>query len=396
MHTELLANRYELGEVIGRGGMGEVRCAHDTRLNRDVAVKFLRIDLAAQPEVRARFENEARNAGQLTHPNVVTVYDSGEHHGQPFIVMECLPGRTLRDEIAKGPIPESFARVIALDVLAGLEAAHDAGIVHRDVAPSNILLTDNGRAKIADFGIAKATEGMSTTMAGLVVGTPAYLSPARLEGAPALPGDDIYALGVVLYEAVTGERLYTGSTPVAIATTILTSPPPPLRERRPDLSPAFVAAVEGAMSRRPATRLTTAAAMRNALETTSYDQTAVVDLPAAEATSTMPAMAMASAPAVGVMDRVPPLMRRTPRDVWLAIGAIAAVIVLLLALASRDNDGQPTNETVPTTIAPIPTTVVEPPTTEVAVPSAQVNVRRDVVNTGGKKAEGKAKRGKRD
>ena len=112
--------------------MGEVRQAHDTRLGRDVAIKFLRPDLAAQAEVRARFENEACNAGQLVHPNVVTVYDSGEENGQPFIVMECLPGRSLRDEIAKGPIPESFARVVAADALAGLEAAHAAGIVHRE------------------------------------------------------------------------------------------------------------------------------------------------------------------------------------------------------------------------------------------------------------------------
>lgn len=381
---ELLDDRYELGEVIGRGGMGEVRRAHDTRLSRDVAIKFLHPALAAQDGVRARFENEARNAGQLTHPNVVTVFDSGEADGQPYIVMECLPGRSLRDEVAKGPIPESFARVIAEDALAGLEAAHAAGIVHRDIAPANVLLTNDGRAKIADFGIAKALEGMSsTTTIGQVIGTPAYLSPARLEGAPAEPGDDIYALGVVLYEAVTGERLFTGETPVSIARTILDSPPPLLRDARPDLSPSFAGAVDAAMSRDPAQRITTASAMRAALDAPALEETSLVGVPvAAESTTTMPVATAAiplTTPSVG-----PPLLawwQRTPREVWFVVGAIALIAVLLLAAANKDAPSSPavtTSESVPTTIAPIPTTSITPPTTAVVVPSGvNVNVGRE-------------------
>jgi serine/threonine-protein kinase len=373
--------------------MGEVRRAHDNRLGRDVAIKFLRNDLAVLPEVRQRFENEARNAGQLTHPNVVTVYDSGEDRGQPYIVMECLPGRSLRDEIAKGPIDESFARVVADDALAGLEAAHNAGIVHRDITPSNILLTDDGRAKIADFGIAKATEGMSTTMAGQVLGTPAYLSPARLEGAPALPADDIYALGVVLYEAVTGRRLFSGSSPVAIAQTILQSPPPPLRDVKPDFTPGFVAAVDGAMARTPQERLTTAAAVRAALHDEALAETAMVEavgvpeastiaMPAVASTATVAAAAPVAAAAVTARPArrgMPDALRHAPREVWLAVAAILLIGVLVLALGKHDAPTPPatvTGESVPTTIMPIPTTFAPTPTTQVQVPSVQVQVPR--------------------
>jgi serine/threonine-protein kinase len=372
--------------------MGEVRRAHDNRLGRDVAIKFLRNDLAVLPEVRQRFENEARNAGQLTHPNVVTVYDSGEDRGQPYIVMECLPGRSLRDEIAKGPIDESFARVVADDALAGLEAAHNAGIVHRDITPSNILLTDDGRAKIADFGIAKATEGMSTTMAGQVLGTPAYLSPARLEGAPALPADDIYALGVVLYEAVTGRRLFSGSSPVAIAQTILQSPPPPLRDVKPDFTPGFVAAVDGAMARTPQERLTTAAAVRAALHDEALAETAMVEavgvpeastiaMPAVASTATVAAAAPVAAAVTARPARrgMPDALRHAPREVWLAVAAILLIGVLVLALGKHDAPTPPatvTGESVPTTIMPIPTTFAPTPTTQVQVPSVQVQVPR--------------------
>ncbi|MDP1792563.1 MAG: serine/threonine-protein kinase [Acidimicrobiales bacterium] len=405
--TEMLADRYQLGDIIGKGGMGEVRRAHDTRLGRDVAIKFLRPDLAAQEAVRLRFEDEARNAGQLTHPNVVTVYDSGEHNGQPYIVMECLPGRSLRDEIAKGPLPESFATVVALDALGGLEAAHAAGIVHRDVAPSNILLTDDGRAKIADFGIAKAGEGLNTTMAGQIVGTPAYLSPARLQGAPALPADDIYALGVTLYEAVTGARLFSGPTPLAVAQTILDEPPPRLREARADLSPGFAAAVDGAMARDASARITTAAAMRAAIEHDAGEQTTlvgVVDADPAAATTTMPA---AAGPATAVASAAVPasavaatswraFAARAPREVWAAVGAIVLIGALVLVLANRDvSDPGTANTTATSTVAEsptVPTTITPIPTTEVpVVPAVNLNVgnRDDDDDNGRGKGKGK-------
>lgn len=401
-HTQLLADRYEVGDVIGKGGMGEVRRAHDTRLGRDVAIKFLRPDLAAQPKIRQRFETEARAAGQLTHPNVVTVYDSGEDGGIPYIVMECLPGRSLKDEIAKGPLPASFAEAVAIDVLGGLEAAHAAGIVHRDVAPANILLTDDGRAKVADFGIAKAGEGLSTTMAGQVIGTPAYLSPARLQGAPALPADDVYALGVVLYEAVTGQRLFSGSTPIAVAQTVLNSPPPPLREARPDLPVNLAAAIDGAMARDTATRLTTAADVRRVLEGGGHDQTMVVETLADAGPSTvaMPVVAAAAAAPIGARSRVataPGWWQRAPREVWIAVAGIAALVVLLLAVAgNRDKEPTPVVADDPgivaTTDAPVPTTFAPTPTTQVQVPSVGERVGDDDEGNG----RGKGKKDRDD
>ena len=189
----LIAGRYELGEPIGRGGMGEVHAAWDRRLERPVAVKTLRADVAAQPAARRRFESEARSAARLVHPNVVSVYDSGEDAGIPFMVMELLPGRSLRDEIAVGPMALHDVRSLAAQVLGALGAAHAAGIVHRDIKPGNILMTDDGRWKVGDFGIAKSVQmdGGDETATGMVLGTPAYLPPERLFGGEATPGGDL-------------------------------------------------------------------------------------------------------------------------------------------------------------------------------------------------------------
>ena len=228
---------------------------------------------------------------------------------------------------------------------------------------------------------------MSTTMAGQVVGTPAYLSPARLEGAPALPADDVYALGVVLYEAVTGARLYTGSTPIAIAQTILDAPPQPLAERMPELSPSFAAAVDGAMSRVPAARLTTAAAVRAALDNTALEETSLVGVPVAESTTTMPAVAPMRADRAAAVAAPVAWWQRSSRDVRLAVGALALLAVLLLLVTTRGSKGDPAtavNESVPTTVAPIPTTFAPTPTTQVVVPSARVNVVRPEVKAKGK------------
>src|SRR5687768_17145785 len=150
-----LVNRYELRGLLGRGGMGEVYDGWDLRLDRPVAVKLLNSQLASQPEIRTRFESEARAAARLTNPKVVRIFDTGEHEGTPFIVMERLPGRTLADEMAGGPLPQARVRAVLLDMLEALAFAHRKGVLHRDVKPSNVLITEEGTAKIADFGIAK-------------------------------------------------------------------------------------------------------------------------------------------------------------------------------------------------------------------------------------------------
>ncbi|MDP9442205.1 MAG: protein kinase, partial [Actinomycetota bacterium] len=199
----LLAGRYRLGSLLGRGGMAEVYDAFDERLDRWVAVKVLRPEMAAQEGVRTRFEGEARSAARLAHPNVVAIYDTGEEGDTPFIVMERLPGETLADRMAAGPVDTHWLLRVAGDVLLALGAAHAAGIVHRDVKPGNILIAADGCAKVADFGIAKSLEvaaGADLTNTNQLVGTPAYLAPERLNGQPATPQSDLYAVGVVLYE----------------------------------------------------------------------------------------------------------------------------------------------------------------------------------------------------
>jgi protein kinase-like protein len=367
--TQVIDDRYEVGDVIGRGGMGEVRKAHDRRLKRDVAIKFLRRDLAAQPEARQRFEAEARNAARLNHPNVVLVLDTGEYEGVPFLVMECLPGHTLKDELQDGPMPPARVTWIARDVLAGIAAAHEIGIVHRDVSPRNILLTETGRAKIADFGIAKAADVPSVTVVGQVLGTPAYVSPERLLGEAATPASDIYGVGATLYEAVSGSPPFSGESAIAIAHQAVSSRPERLEHLRPDVPLDLVAAIDHAMDPDPARR-PTAEALRASLagedelssETTTVpvvDLTAPADDVGPETVAVGAVagpMATVATPAVAPMTRV----RRNWRErrALLATVAIAAALGLfLLALTDHSGSVGTRDETAVTTTAPPPSTV---------------------------------------
>ena len=264
--------RYRLGALLGRGGMAEVYDGYDERLHRAVAVKLLRPDMAADPDVRSRFEVEARSAARLSHPNVVAVFDTGEDSGTPFIVMERLPGETLADRMATGPAEQSWLRRVAGDVLGALGAAHAAGLVHRDVKPGNILIAENGCAKVADFGIAKSVEVVGDlTGTGLLVGTPAYLAPERLDGRAATEQSDLYALGVVLYEALAGAKPFAGATSVATAHAVMNADPRPLLEARPDVDPRLAAAIERAMAKDPAARPRSAREMATDLGTDPAD-----------------------------------------------------------------------------------------------------------------------------
>jgi serine/threonine protein kinase len=261
----VLGVRYELVEVVGRGAMGEVWVAQDLRLDRRVAVKVLRAPVASDPALRARFGAEARAAARLSHPNVVTVFDSGEQGGTPFLVMELLPGRTLADELAQGPLSPERAQTVGLEVLGGLAASHRAGILHRDIKPANVLLAEDGTARLADFGIAKSIEGGDATATGLILGTVAYLAPERLAGGAATAQSDLYAVGAVLYEALAGRKPFTAETPFAVLGAIDQHPPPPLCDVRPELDPALAAAVERALARDPSDRFGSAGEMADAI-----------------------------------------------------------------------------------------------------------------------------------
>jgi serine/threonine protein kinase len=201
----VLGERYELGATLGAGGMGIVRRARDLVLDREVAIKLLADNLAADPTARERFLREARSAAALSHPNVVTVHDVAEHDGRPYLVMELLAAGSLADRLRAGPLDPADVRDIAADALLGLEALHRAGIVHRDVKPANLLLRDDGTVAMTDLGVAEVADASGLTLTGTVMGTRSYLAPERWRGASATIASDLYALGVTLAELLDGE-----------------------------------------------------------------------------------------------------------------------------------------------------------------------------------------------
>src|SRR5687768_17118602 len=259
---ETVGGRYRLGERLGHGGMGEVFAAHDLRLDREVALKLLRSDLAEQDGMRERVVAEARLAARLTHPHVVGVLDTGEQDGRPFVVMERLSGRTLRDELADGPMPPERVRDVWLQVLRALAAAHKLGIVHRDVKPGNILDAGVGTWKVGDFGIAKWVHAEETlTGTGELLGSPSYIAPERIKGDQAGPASDLYAVGVLLYESLCGRKPFEGNDPLALATAIREGEYEAPASIVPDAGPDIVTVIERAMQRDPAERYESAEAM---------------------------------------------------------------------------------------------------------------------------------------
>lgn len=358
----LIAGRYRIDSLLGRGGMAEVYAGYDERLQRPVAVKVLRPDMAAREDVRNRFEFEARHAARLSHPNVVGVYDTGEDDGIPFLVMELLPGRTLAEEISAGPVEQEWLKRVAGDVLQALGAAHAAGIVHRDIKPGNIVLGNDGCAKVTDFGIAKTLEvaagdalSNDLTSTNQLVGTPAYLAPERIDASPATPRSDLYSVGVVLYEALGGQKPFTGQTAIAVADAVQRSTPTPLAELRPDADPALVAVIERAMARNPAERYASAEEMLRHLEaapTPDSEAAGGFGLLPADSTQVIPADATqavtAAAPAATRVATAPPrpaqTTQRRPAPVrsssrWWPVAIVLGVLAIGLGLVLSMTDG---------------------------------------------------------
>ncbi|MCU1375801.1 MAG: serine/threonine protein kinase, partial [Actinomycetia bacterium] len=364
--AQVLDGRYEVGARIGSGGMGEVRRGVDRRLGRDVAIKFLRPDLAEQPAVRGRFEHEAQVAARLSHASAVTVFDSGEDDGVPYLVMECLPGRTLADALSEGPLPEDQVRELAVDLLGALGAAHALGIVHRDVKPGNILFTNEGRVKLADFGIAKSADLVDQTMAGQLVGTPAYLAPERLRGEEASPSTDLYSLGVVLYEALVGRKPFVGDTPIALAYAIDNSSPPPVQAQLPAIDAVLGEAIHRALAKDPAVRFPDAGSMARVISgeglATRSGEATVAASPMA--TEVFPAAAApAGAPQANALTTARTWWDGQPatnRRYYAAATAVAVLLLAALLLSGRGGGGeQPAGQT--TTTAPSTVATVAPP-----------------------------------
>ena len=252
MIGRILDGRYEVGAKIARGGMAVVYQARDLRLDRTVAVKVMHEGLGNDPEFVSRFEREARSAARLSHHNVVAVFDQGEDRGTLFLVMEYVPGLTLRDLIRKeAPLSPGRALALAEPILAALAAAHDAGMIHRDVKPENVLLADDGRVKVADFGLARAVnaETQHTATGGILIGTVSYLSPELVVDGKADPRSDVYAVGILLYEMLTGEKPHQADNPIQVAYKHVHEDVPPPSLLEPALPPYVDALVARATAR---------------------------------------------------------------------------------------------------------------------------------------------------
>ncbi|WP_051943063.1 protein kinase domain-containing protein [Streptacidiphilus rugosus] len=273
LQTPALGDRYLLCELLGSGGMAEVHRARDLRLDRTVAVKILRPELAADPVYRVRFGREARAAASLNHPCVVAVFDSGEGAGRtmdlPYLVMEYLPGRTLSRVLAdEGPLPAARSLRITADLLDALDHAHRHGMVHRDVKPANVMVADDGAVKLMDFGIARSADPsaqQTLTAVGMVVGTADYLSPEQARGEPVDARSDLYAVGCLLHELLTGEPPLTADTALDTIWRRLREDAPVPSLLAPALSPAVDVLVSRALARDPGQRFPDAATMRDAV-----------------------------------------------------------------------------------------------------------------------------------
>src|ERR671924_1021696 len=250
----LFDGRYRILRKLGTGGMANVYLAEDEVLGRRVAIKILNDRHAGDDQFVERFRREAKNAASLSHPNIVSIYDRGEAEGTYYIAMEYLDGRSLKELIvARGPAPVNVAIDYARQILAAIRFAHRHGIVHRDIKPHNVLVDGEGRLKVTDFGIARA--GVSQmTEAGSIIGTAQYLSPEQAKGAPVDQTSDLYSLGIVLYELLTGAVPFTGDTPVEIAMKHLSKVPEPPSSNRPDLPAALDQVVLRALAKDPEDR----------------------------------------------------------------------------------------------------------------------------------------------
>ena len=356
----ILGHRYTLGASIASGGMGDVWEATDDILQRPVAIKVLRPADPDDTTFVERFRDEARGSASLHHPNIAAVYDYGEEDDLAYLVMELVPGRTLSDLIrythGEGLEPDRIRSILGQAALA-LSAAHTAGVVHRDVKPANIIVTPEGQAKLTDFGIARVGDGSGHTRTGEVLGTPDYISPEQALGEPATAASDIYSLGIVAHEMVTGRKPFDMGTPVATALAQVHEPPPPLPESAPNDLRRIVAAC---LAKRPEDRPDDALMIAEAVGVPLGALPGVTPPPSSEYATT----ALAVIEPTRAMRLPDPGTRhdhraasRSPRWAWLAAPVVALIAWLAFALGSQLS-GSPA--ATPTSPAPSPTQTPTP------------------------------------
>jgi serine/threonine-protein kinase len=326
--ARVIDGRYQLGRVIGRGGMATIHQAFDLRLERPVAVKLLRPEVVRDADLAGRFRREALAATVLRHPNIVACLDTGTADGQPYLVMDLIDGEDLAARLKRGGrLAAAAAARIGLDVARALGAAHLRGIVHRDVKPGNILLAPDGRAMITDFGIARLAADAEAARSGTTLGSVHYFSPEQARGAPTSPASDIYGLGLVLYEALTGTRPFGGESTDAIALARIDAEPPSPKAIRPEVPSELDAVVQRALAPHPDDRYANGAAMAAALEPV------VQHLSDASITTTVatPIVAGEPAPAAARSTRATPRRSKTESAAG-AGGSRSGVAVALVAL----------------------------------------------------------------
>jgi eukaryotic-like serine/threonine-protein kinase len=368
MPETVIAGRYRLRELLGRGGMSEVWRAEDLELGRDVAIKLLAPDAD-----RARFEREARAVASLAHPNVMQLYDYGESEGRPYMVLEYVPGGTLEDRLRDtGPLPDGETYEIAVGIASGLAHAHARGVVHRDLKPANVLFDEEGRPKIADFGIARLAAGEGTlTEAGTLLGTAAYISPEQASGEPAGAASDVYSFGVMLYRMLAGRLPFASNDPMELVLMHRDTPPPPLTQFRTDAPARLEATTMLALSKDPSERPTDGGALLAELGAPAGGgfttaTTGLTDDP----TQVLPVAPYAQPPD----PRPPPSSRRVP----LIVAALLLLAVAGGALAyevtrpaSSPAPGTSTATTQPTRSTRHTTTTTAPSTAPTTGPSTR-------------------------
>jgi hypothetical protein len=272
MSGEEIAGRYRLVEPLGRGAMSSVWLAEDRELERLVAVKLL-----SPAADRARFEREARAAASLSHPNLCALYDYGESDGKPYMVLEYLPNGSLEERLKAGrPLPDAETHRVATEIASGLAHAHARDLVHRDLKPANVLFDTEGRAKIADFGIARMGDSGTLTEAGTVLGTASYISPEQASGEPAGPTSDVYSFGVILFRMLTGRLPFTGTGAMEVVRMHRDDPPPSVGELRPDAPAQLASLADAALAKDPARRPAGGAALVSALRGAAGAETLIV------------------------------------------------------------------------------------------------------------------------
>lgn len=375
-----MSERYDYTSRIATGGMGEVWLARDTLLHRDVAIKRLKGEYADDPVFRERFAAEARNAAALHDRHIATVFDVGEETGAdgrpvPYLVMEYVDGKPLSDLLRdREPMPAETAKDLVGQAAAALSVAHARGIVHRDVKPANLLVTRDRTVKLTDFGIARAADAVALTGTGEVIGTPHYLAPEQVEGRAATPASDVYSLGVVLHECLTGKRPFAADTPVATALAHLRQDPPPLPD---DLPRDLRATAERALAKDPAQRFPDAAAFLAALEGRApvEDESTRV-MGAAPLAAGVGAAAAAAPVAAATATQVmagrgttpvePDEERRRRRGVppWILAAIAVPLIVLAAVLLFGGGDEQEPVATAPTETPSTPAETSAEPTPE--------------------------------